>query len=71
MSARKYKKKTVQSRDIRLFLPGSTERQAGRDGKTVVMNFVRIWHGFRFKECRLKKILRVFNLTKSTEICEN
>ena len=47
VNARKYKKKAVQSRDIRLFLPGSTERQAGRDGKTVVMNFVRIWHGFK------------------------
>ena len=35
---KKNKKKTVESRDIRLmFLSKSTERQAGHDGKTVAI----------------------------------
>ena len=42
VNERKYKKKTVQSRDIQLmFLPGSTERQAGHDRKTVVIDSKR------------------------------
>ena len=37
---KKNKKKTVESRDIRLmFLLRLTERQAGHDGKTVVINW--------------------------------
>ena len=34
---KKNKKKTVELRDIRLFLSRSTERQTGHDGKIVVI----------------------------------
>ena len=50
-------KKTVESRDIRLmFLSRSTERQAGHDGKTVVIDW------FLKKSWYSQKILRIFFL---------
>ena len=35
---KKNKEKVVELRDIQLFLSGSAERQAGHDGKTVVID---------------------------------
>ena len=50
---KKNKKKTVESRDIRLmFLLRSTERQAGHDQKTVKKNFLRVFNFAKFTKIR-------------------